>query len=324
MRKLYFAVFVVSLLTVACNKDAEPEPVAAQPDFTGKWEGHTTITDEDIDVMHEMYPEGDRDALERSMRKSQAMVFRLELNEDGTMSMGVIGVAVGMYKGTWELSEDGDLITVSMLSGETITRAGVVDPVTGEIQETERIDPGQPEPMMRLRVVKDGQSLIVTDSVPGAGRITYTRPGTVTMEKYVPDDPFTYAANGDVADFVGEWDMSFEGIDAMWDGMRGMTSEEDVQKMLDEFGSAKGTLQIFDDMTYRMIDGEIVQEGSWTLSEDGATAFLELPVTEEEAAQMEAMGYDMKFELRLTEDRTTLVAHDMTGFRGPIMSFKRQ
>lgn len=325
MRKLFFAFVAVSLLTVACKN--ETEPVAAQPDFTGKWEGHMTYSDEQIDAIHEMYPEGDRDELERSLRRDQeAIAFELELNSDGTMSFGVLGGRPdAMNQGTWNLSGDGETITISMMTGEISDGSWTVDPVTGEkTHVTEETEPGHSEPIMSLKVAKDGQSLIATDSTPEAGRMTFTRPRTVAMEKPVPDDPYSYAESGEVADFVGEWGLWFE-MEANWDDMRGRFSEAEVQQMKEDDDSVTGGAMLFDDMTWLWTLDDDAPDGTWALSEDGATVFLEMSISEEAAAVMEAADFDnLTLELRLTEDRTTLVGQGSTGFVNPASIFKRK
>ncbi|MCH7903774.1 MAG: hypothetical protein IH944_04310 [Armatimonadetes bacterium] len=321
MRELFFSLVVVSLLTASCKN--ETEPVAAMSDFTGKWEGHTVITDEDLDTMHETFPEGDREVLERTMRRNAAMiVWHLKLNADGTVIFGIVGIpAFTMSQGTWELSEDRESITVSKLSGGPLSTTTSVQPVTGEERSTEEITPRPSEPVMSLKIAEDGQSL--TDTVVQVGKLVYTRPGTVATETPVPDDPYTYAASGEVADFVGEWSMWFD-MDARWDDMRGVMSEADVQIMKEDSEFETGGVHLMDDMTFRWF-GDDAPEGMWAVSEEGASVFLKVSVSEEAAALMDATELDaLTMELRLTEDRTTLVPHDSAGNIPPIMILKRK
>lgn len=307
MKSLCFALFAVSMLAVACNKEAEPAAVSAHPDFTGRWEGHTTYTDEQIDDLHKEYPEGDREALGRSMRQTQAaMAYDLELKDDGTLTFGMVGTPAGAMEGAWELADDKKSISVTLSARNQL---GLM-PGFGS---------------MNFEVAEDGQSFAASEGpLTMMGTLTFSRPGTYSATAPEAEDPYTYAKSGELADFVGTWSMSLDGTGAMYDGMRGMMSEEDVQKQIDDLVSQKNSLRLFDDMTYKIIDRDSVNEGGWTLSADGATAVLDVPVSAEDAELMEAMGYgDMKMELRLTEDGSTLVMQDVMGLGGPVMSFKR-
>ncbi|MCH7903296.1 MAG: hypothetical protein IH944_01865 [Armatimonadetes bacterium] len=322
MRLLFYAVFAVSVLAVACDKDSEQ--VAAQPDFTGKWVGHTKISEEYIDVLHESYPDGDREVLARTTRRDYARIVQfLELNDDGTALIGIDGAPVEtMSEGTWELSPDGESITISMLSGEISEGSSTYDPVTGEtIVTEEKITPGTLQPRMSLEISVNRQSM--TDSAMSVGSVIYSRPGSAVVEMPVPDAPYTYAESGEVADFVGDWTFRFD-MDAYWADMRGMWSEAEVQRMKEEDDSETDSLQLSDDMTYRWF-GDGMPFGTWELSDDGATLLLLPPLFAVEAIQMEATELDaMTAKLRLTEDGTTLVAHDPARGGFPFMILKRK
>lgn len=338
MRHLLLAVFATSLLTVACDKGTETAAVSGRADFIGKWEGRMTVTDEQIDFIHNLYPEGDRDVLAPSYREIQeSIVYGLDLRDDGTMSMGVVGSPASPIEGTWELSEDQELITVSYQGGTGSSQTITVDPKTGvkTVTETEL------EPVMSTvsyKVAADGLSFTqLGGNNETLGPLKYSRPGATTPPKPAIEDPYTYAKSGELADFVGSWVRSTEWADAIFDGMRGTMSEEALQKSIDMFKSQKVTMEIYADMTYvntsTVFDSDTleediptlvdrVQEGSWTLSADGAAALLALPFSEQEIEEMGLSGNEM--ELRLTEDRSMLVQQDMSGRGNPVMSYKRE
>ena len=82
------------------------------------WEATLTVTDAQIDDIHRLFPEGDRDALEQSIRESQARtVYLLELREDGTMSLGLADSPTSEMEGTWKLSEDKRELTFTYQGG---------------------------------------------------------------------------------------------------------------------------------------------------------------------------------------------------------------
>ena len=251
MRHLFFAVFAVSLLAAACDKGEETAAVFGLADFVGKWEGRMTVTDEQIDFIHNLYPEGDRDVLATSYREIQeSIVYGLELRDDGTMSMGVVGSPFSTIEGTWELSEDLDLITVSIQGGSSSSQSTVVDPKTGTVTVTET-DLGPVTSTSNYKVAADGLSFTqLGGDNETLGPLKYSRSGAATPPTPAFEDPYTYAKSGELSDFVGSWVGSFEGIDVIYESMRGTMSEEDIQEQRDMFKGQKHIMEMFADMTY--------------------------------------------------------------------------
>lgn len=304
MKRICLTLALVSLLTVACEKKVHtPATEAEKAEFVGHWVGHMALTEEQVDETHKMFPEGDRDALKRWMAIDlETLSLGLELKADGSFLLVIDYEPDEATHGLWKLQNS--LTTMSLTVNESVSDSS----------------------NHKFAIAEDGESFVLPNGWSGRdGPITFHKAETYTPAVPSYDSPYKFAKSGEVSDFVGSWVLSWDVSGAKYDSLRGLMSEEDVQEQIEEMKSEQSALLIFEDMTFSMSGANPEDKGSWTLSEDGSTALLEVATPGEDLEQSGAAGMpDLKMEMRLTEDSSVLAMMDMHGFGVLVTIFRRE